>query len=184
MILDRVHTVSIVESALAAGIGLDVVVVLAVARSEATDIQQVHGSRAGGWNALWDRLNERPEQCVDDALGGDDIRVADGCWILRTQQRTGPRDDLDGSVGTCIRRQVWIDHALEHVVHARGDRRPATVQRSRGLRVAIGQIGGQGSVTDGYGGSNRQGLRVDAVTFDDVLSTVHAVWYQTDSSAQ
>ena len=102
MVLDRVHPVGVVHGALAAGVGLDVVVIDAVARVDSADVEQVHGARAGRQHLFGDHGSKRAEERIGDPLCRDDVGVAHCCRVLRGQEAALSHYDLDGTVGPAL----------------------------------------------------------------------------------
>ena len=59
---------------------------------------------------------ESTQKHVDHPLIGNDVGIADGGRILRLQDRSLWREDLDRAVGTGTDRKVGVEYGFDDVV--------------------------------------------------------------------
>src|SRR5262245_40131700 len=112
-----VHTWQTGPAARATGDGLIVRVMLTTPRVIATYCDIVHGTTAGGGDAIRPGLMQGPKNHGDEALGSLDVATSDGAREGAIDHPTGIGKDVDGGHTARVERELLLGQGTNTVVH-------------------------------------------------------------------
>ena len=163
--------------------GLEVEVAAAVARVDAREHRGGVGAVRGPDDPVGQRLAERPDHHVDDALAGMRARRDRGREAAVHQgSRLGV--DVRDREHALIVRHLRVEHRLQRVAHRRLRRVHGDVDVALHLRTRAGEVEVRAVARDGHPQPDGNVHRLDAVAVHHVLERVHAVRDAGDGLAQ